>query len=127
MSASRNHPSKAVSVDISDLHKSYGAEEVLKGVTLEVKPGEIFVLMGASGSGKSVLLKHIIGLEHADRGRIQVDGRDAGDPETRAAVSMGMVFQAGALFNSMTVFDNLALFPREHRIHSENEIRRRVA
>lgn len=125
MSPSRQS-TQAVSVEINDLHKRFGDEEVLKGVSLKVEPGEIFVLMGASGSGKSVLLKHIIGLEHAHSGSVRIAGHDAADPETRNRISIGMVFQAGALFNSMTVFDNLALFPREHRIHPEEEIRRRV-
>ena len=116
----------AVGIEVRDLHKSYGSQEVLKGVSLEVKPGEIFALMGPSGSGKSVLLKHLIGLERADRGEVLIGDRDASDPRTHQAIKTAMVFQAGALFNSMTVFDNLALYLREHRLCGEAEIRDRV-
>jgi len=126
MTISRNRSAEAVDVRVEDLHKSFGSQKVLKGVSLEVKPGEIFVLMGSSGSGKSVLLKHIVGLEQADRGTVTIGGHNAADPATRDAISTAMVFQAGALFNSMTVFDNLALFLREHRLCSPSEIRQRV-
>lgn len=117
---------KAASIEVRDLHKSFGTQKVLRGVTLEVQPGQIFALMGPSGSGKSVLLKHIIGLERADQGQVLIGGRDAGDPETHRQIHTAMVFQAGALFNSMTVFDNLALYLREHRLCSTKEIRERV-
>jgi phospholipid/cholesterol/gamma-HCH transport system ATP-binding protein len=116
----------AVGVSVEDLSKSFGTFEVLKHVTFDVKPGEIFVLMGPSGSGKSVLLKHIVGLELPSSGRVTVDGRDAAAETTRAEVRMALVFQAGALFNSMTVYDNLALYPREHRIANEAGIRDKV-
>ncbi len=125
--ASLDHPSTpGVSVDVVDLRKSYGDQEVLKGVSLKLAPGEIFVLMGTSGSGKSVLLKHVIGLEHADGGTVEIDGRDAGNPATHRDIGTAMVFQAGALFNSFSVFENLALYPREHRIGTEAQIREKV-
>jgi phospholipid/cholesterol/gamma-HCH transport system ATP-binding protein len=126
MSSAPQETSGAVAIEVRDLHKRFGAQEVLKGVSLEVKPGEIFALMGPSGSGKSVLLKHIIGLEKADRGTVTIGGLDASDPATHRQIHTAMVFQAGALFNSMTVFDNLALYLREHRLANEKEIRRRV-
>lgn len=117
---------KAVGVTIEDLSKKFGTFEVLKNVTFAVKAGEIFVLMGPSGSGKSVLLKHIVGLELPTSGRVTVDGRDASAEDTREHVRMALVFQAGALFNSMSVYDNLALYPREHHAAKEAGIREKV-
>ncbi len=116
----------AVDVSIEGLSKSFGDLVVLREVTFSVEPGEIFVLMGPSGSGKSVLLKHIVGLETPTAGRVLVDGRDATDAVTREHVRMALVFQAGALFNSLSVYDNLALYPREHRLASEEGIREKV-
>lgn len=116
----------AVSVSVENLSKSFGKLEVLKGVTFKVEPGEIFVLMGPSGSGKSVLLKHIVGLEQPTGGKVLVDNLDASHEETREKIRMALVFQAGALFNSMNVYDNLALYPREHRIANEAGIRDKV-
>ena len=116
----------AVSVTIDHLSKKFGTFEVLKEISFSVTPGEIFVLMGPSGSGKSVLLKHIVGLELPTSGRVTVDGRDAASEKTREEVRMALVFQAGALFNSMSVYDNLALYPREHRIANEAGIRDKV-
>lgn len=118
--------SAAVGITVEHLSKSFGSFEVLKDVSFDVQPGEIFVLMGPSGSGKSVLLKHIVGLELPTSGRVTVDGRDAAAEETREQVRMALVFQAGALFNSMTVYDNLALYPREHRAGNEAAIRDKV-
>ena len=116
----------AVGVKVENLSKSFGKFEVLKGVSLDVKPGEIFVLMGPSGSGKSVLLKHVVGLELPTAGRVTIDGLDAADETTREKVRMALVFQAGALFNSLSVYDNLALYPREHRLAKEAGIREKV-
>lgn len=116
----------AVAVTIEGLSKSFGKAEVLKNVSFNVEPGEIFVLMGPSGSGKSVLLKHVVGLERPTSGRVTVDGLDATSEKTREQVRMALVFQAGALFNSMTVYDNLALYPREHRLENEAGIREKV-
>jgi phospholipid/cholesterol/gamma-HCH transport system ATP-binding protein len=116
----------AVGVKVENLSKSFGSLQVLKGVSFEVEPGEIFVLMGPSGSGKSVLLKHIVGLELPTAGHVSVDGKDAASETTREQVRMALVFQAGALFNSMTVYDNLALYLREHRIANEAGIKEKV-
>lgn len=115
-----------VSVEVRELDKAFGKQTVLKAVSLEVAPGEIFVLMGPSGSGKSVLLRHLVGLEKADAGSVSIAGRDAAMEETRQDIRLAMVFQAGALFNSMTVYDNLALFLREHRLYGEREIGEKV-
>jgi phospholipid/cholesterol/gamma-HCH transport system ATP-binding protein len=116
----------AVGVSVEHLTKDFGALHVLKDVSFSVAPGEIFVLMGPSGSGKSVLLKHVVGLELPTSGRVTIDGRDAASETTREQVRMALVFQAGALFNSMTVYDNLALYPREHQVGSESTIREKV-
>src|SRR5262245_43537440 len=116
----------AVAVEVADLSKSFGTFEVLKHVSFTVNQGEIFVLLGTSCSGKSVLLKHVVGLELPTSGRVTVDGHDAASEETREKVRMALVFQAGALFNSMTVYDNLALYPREHRVADEKGIRDKV-
>ncbi|HUR56783.1 MAG TPA: ATP-binding cassette domain-containing protein [Opitutaceae bacterium] len=118
--------SPAVGVTVEHLSKQFGSFEVLRDVSFAVKAGEIFVLMGPSGSGKSVLLKHIVGLELPTSGKVTVDGLDAASPETREKIRMALVFQAGALFNSLSVYDNLALYPREHRVANEAGIREKV-
>jgi phospholipid/cholesterol/gamma-HCH transport system ATP-binding protein len=116
----------AVGVQVKGMSKSYDGAEVLKNITFDVNPGEIFVLMGPSGSGKSVLLRHIAGLEPPSSGTITVDGKDPCLEATRDAVRIALVFQAGALFNSLSVYDNLALYPREHRSGDEKAIKERV-
>ncbi|HSH09880.1 MAG TPA: ATP-binding cassette domain-containing protein [Oceanipulchritudo sp.] len=115
-----------VPVRIENLSKSFGPQVVLNGVSLEVKPGQIFVLMGPSGSGKSVLLRQVIGLESPDSGQVLIGDQPAHIPETHDTYRTALVFQAGALFNSMTVYDNLALHPREHRLYNESVIREKV-
>jgi phospholipid/cholesterol/gamma-HCH transport system ATP-binding protein len=117
---------KTFGVTVSHLTKQFGRTTVLHDINLAVKPGEIFGIMGPSGSGKSVLLKHIAGLELATSGEVRIGEHDAGDPATRDKVHLALVFQAGALFNSLTVYDNLALYPREHRQARESGIRERV-
>jgi phospholipid/cholesterol/gamma-HCH transport system ATP-binding protein len=116
----------AVGVAVDHLCKSFGELEVLKDVTFEVKPGEIFVLMGPSGTGKSVLLRHVVGLEAPTSGKVTINGLDALSEETREKVRIGLVFQSGALFNSLSVYNNLALYLREHRLGTEKEIQERV-
>jgi phospholipid/cholesterol/gamma-HCH transport system ATP-binding protein len=117
---------KTFGVTVTDLTKAYGRTTVLHNISLEVKPGEIFVIMGPSGSGKSVLLKQISGLERPTSGEVKIGEFSASDPATREQVRLALVFQAGALFNSLTVYDNLALYPREHRQGNEAKIRERV-
>ncbi len=117
---------KTVGVTVSRLTKKFGSSTVLQDISFEVKPGETFVLMGPSGSGKSVLLKHIAGLEQATSGEVRLGQFDAADPATRAKIRLALVFQAGALFNSLSVYDNLALYLREHRLYNETGIRERV-
>ena len=118
--------SPAVGVEVADLCKSFGRFEVLKRVSFSVAAGEIFVLMGPSGSGKSVLLKHVVGLELPTSGRVTVDNLDAAAETTRQKIRMALVFQAGALFNSLSVYDNLALYLREHQLANEAGIREKV-
>lgn len=107
-----------VSIHLDDIHKQIGAQHVLRGVTLEIFAGETIVLIGASGSGKSVILKHITGLMRPDRGRILIEGQNiAGLHESDLADirrKIGVLFQNGALFDSMTVGQNVA-FPLRER------------
>jgi phospholipid/cholesterol/gamma-HCH transport system ATP-binding protein len=117
---------KTFGVTVTHVHKQFGSTPVLKDINLEVKPGEIFCIMGPSGSGKTVLLKHIAGLEIPTSGEVRIGDFDAADPETRNKVHLALVFQAGALFNSLSVYDNLALYPREHRECNEAGIQERV-
>lgn len=117
---------EAVGVSVQGLEKRLGGRVVLQDIHFEVQPGEVFVVMGPSGSGKSVLLKNIIGLEAPSAGRVLINGQDASDPRTHQKIHTALVFQSGALFQSMSVYDNLALYPREHRLFSEGQIRDKV-
>ena len=113
-------------VSVRGLRKRYGDHEVLPGLDIDIAAGEVFVIMGPSGSGKSVFLRHLIGLEQPDDGEIRVGdapvGTDAGGSYRRA-----MVFQTGGLLNSLTVAENIGLYLAEHRLHPAAEIARRVA
>lgn len=113
-----------VCVAINGLCRSFGDQEVLRDVNLTVHPGEIFVIMGPSGSGKSVLLKHVIGLEAPDAGEVRIDGKPAIAEGVRDHCRMAMVFQGGALFNSLTLAENLGLYLREHQLKPEPDIER---
>lgn len=115
----------AASVQVRDVHKSYGDHHVLKGVSLEINPGEIFAIMGPSGSGKSVLLRQIAGLESPDSGEIIIDDH-APDLGSIEKTRVGMVFQSGALLSSLNVEDNVGLFLTEHRLKPPEEIRETV-
>jgi phospholipid/cholesterol/gamma-HCH transport system ATP-binding protein len=116
-----------VSLQVRGIRKSFGDQEVLKGVDLDVKPGEIFVIMGPSGSGKSVLLKHLIGLETPDAGEILINGESIEGTDVAAKYRMALVFQSGALLNSLTVGENVGLYLTEHRLKSPEEIEKIVA
>jgi phospholipid/cholesterol/gamma-HCH transport system ATP-binding protein len=118
-------------IDIDDVWKSFDGRPVLKGVTAHIDKGTTFVVLGGSGSGKTVLMKHVIGLFKPDRGRVEVAGIElaklAGRELTEARRMFGMVFQGSALFDSMTVFDNVAFPLRERkRGMKADEVRRRV-
>ncbi len=117
-------------ISVRDLYKSFGDHHVLCGVNLDVEEGTTCVILGGSGSGKTVLMKHIIGLLKPDRGQVFVDGEDVvplNDLELeRVRRKFGMVFQGAALFDSMTVGENVAFPLREHSKLSESEMRKRV-
>src|SRR5438309_8923260 len=117
-------------IDVRDLYKSFGGNQVLKGIDLQMMPGTTTVVLGGSGSGKTVLMKHIMGLFKPDKGRVVVDGEDVshmGRQELSVfRQRMGMVFQSSALFDSMTVGDNVAFPLREHSELSEEEIMQKV-
>jgi phospholipid/cholesterol/gamma-HCH transport system ATP-binding protein len=117
-------------IKVEDLHKSFNGVAVLKGVSLEVEKGELLALIGRSGYGKSVLLKHVAGLLQPDQGRVLVDNQDMcrlrGKELIRVRNRLGFLFQSGALFDSMTVLDNVAFPLREKTKLSEREIREKV-
>jgi phospholipid/cholesterol/gamma-HCH transport system ATP-binding protein len=118
-------------IEVVDLWKSFGENQVLKGINCTVEKGTTFVVLGGSGSGKTVLMKHVIGLLHPDRGHVTVNGIDmsaiTGQELTQARQLFGMVFQGAALFDSMTVFENVA-FPlvEKRRQMTADEVRARV-
>ncbi|HET6412033.1 MAG TPA: ABC transporter ATP-binding protein [Anaeromyxobacter sp.] len=119
-------------IEVKDLWKSFGDNQVLKGVSLSIAERETFVVLGSSGSGKTVLMKHVIGLLKPDSGTVLVDGVEmsalSGKELTEARQRFGMVFQGAALFDSMTVLENVAFPLRERRGRRmpAGEIRRRV-
>jgi len=118
-------------ISVRDLYRSFGEHEVLSGLNLDIEAGTTSVILGGSGSGKTVLIKHMIGLLKPDRGEVLVEGEDIvplGDRELeRVRRKFGMVFQGSALFDSMSVYENVAFPLREHTDLSEREIRERVA
>jgi len=96
-------------IELQGVHKAFGENRVLRGVDLRVATGESLVVIGGSGTGKSVLLKCILGLERPDAGRILLDGEDVGRAEREAFLArFGMLFQGGALFDSLPVWQNVA-------------------
>src|SRR4051812_20870208 len=99
-------------IEVRDLTKSFGPHKVLDGVNLRIESGETAVIIGRSGGGKSVLLKHIIGLLPADAGEVWVAGQKLNDMTERQLIAVrhrfGMVFQGAALFDSLTVAENVA-------------------
>ena len=105
-------------ISLRGLHKAFGEKRVLQGVDLDVPEGSSTVIMGGSGMGKSVLLKHVIGLLRPDEGQVLIDGEDIGALSESGLDTLrrqfGMSFQEGALFDSMTVFDNIAFPLRRH-------------
>jgi phospholipid/cholesterol/gamma-HCH transport system ATP-binding protein len=118
-------------IKLVDVHKAFGAQPVLRGVTLEIPKGKLTTIIGRSGEGKSVLLKHMIGLLRPDRGQVWVDGVEISRLRGRALNEVrkrfAMLFQGAALFDSLTVFDNVA-FPLREKLHlPEQEVRRRVS
>jgi len=122
--------SQDVAIRIRGLCKSFGSQQVLRGVDLDVQHGQVTVVIGLSGAGKSVLLKLILGLLRPDAGSVEIDGRDiltlGPGSMRRLRRHFGMVFQHGALFDSMTLFENVAFPLREHEKLPEAELQRRV-
>src|SRR6266700_457140 len=119
-------PQQSVSSHVRGLRKSYEGLPVLKGIDFEVQRGEIFVIMGPSGKGTSVLVKHIIGLETPDEGDILIEGESIQSPGVMDKYRLAMVFQSGALLNSQPVGENVGLYLSEHRLKKPDEIDRIV-
>jgi phospholipid/cholesterol/gamma-HCH transport system ATP-binding protein len=105
-------------IELKDIHKSFEENDVLKGISIKIEKGEILVLIGMSGYGKSVILKHVVGLLNPDRGEVFVDGHQVnrlkGSALSDLRSRIGFLFQGGALFESMTVFENVA-FPLKEK------------
>jgi len=120
----------AAFISIRGLYRSFGPKHVLRGVDLEVMAGETIVVLGGSGEGKSVLLRHINGLERPDAGEVWVEGQNLNllSEEELAPIrtKVAMVFQQGALFDSLTVYDNVAYPLRKHGWKDERQIGDRV-
>jgi len=112
-------------IKVSKIKKSFNGFSVLNALDLEVMPGETVVILGRSGTGKSVLLKHIIGISKPDEGLIEIDGipisQLVGSALYKAILRMGMLFQDAALFDSMSVEENVAFFLKEHGEPRENK------
>ncbi|WP_305042621.1 ABC transporter ATP-binding protein [Geoalkalibacter sp.] len=117
-------------IELKDVHKAFGAQKVLRGVHLQVREGTTLVIVGASGQGKSVILKHMLGLVKPEQGEVLVFGRDLTRIRAREVKEIrthfGVLFQNAALFDSMTVFDNVALPLRERTKVGEERIRASV-
>jgi len=117
-------------ITIENLYKQFGANQVLKGVNLEVEEGETIVIIGRSGCGKSILLKHIIGILDPDQGRVIVDGTDLAtlQPQemSQFRLKFGMLFQGAALFDSLNVAENVGFSLIEHSSMAEDEIQKKV-
>ena len=122
--AENNH---GVNLQVRGLRKSFNSQEVLKGIDFDVKAGEIFVIMGPSGSGKSVLLRHLIGLEPPDAGDILINGEPIESTQVVDKYRLAMVFQSGALLNSLTVGENVGIYLYEHRLKKPEEIEKIVS
>ena len=117
-------------IEVVDLQKSFNEHKILRGVNLKIEDGQVLALIGGSGKGKSVLLKHIIGLTKPDKGKVLVDNQDIsklrGKALKRLKERFGVVFQGGALFDSFTVFENVAFPLREKTRMKALEIRETV-
>ncbi len=117
-------------IEIINVYKSFGNRPVLDGVSLTIRDGETMVIIGRSGVGKSVLLKHIVGLIYPDQGQVIVDGQEVSNLHGKDLISfrlkIGMLFQGAALFDSMTVGENVAFTLYEHTHMSDQEIKVRV-
>ncbi len=117
-------------VELEGIYKAFGDAPVLEGVDLEVPSGKVLTILGGSGSGKSVMLKHMIGLLRPDRGRVRVEGHDVTGFSERewfdVRKRIGYVFQGAALFDSLSVYENVAYPLREHLDFCEGQVAERV-
>ncbi|MDR7415417.1 MAG: ABC transporter ATP-binding protein [Armatimonadota bacterium] len=117
-------------IEVVDLHKSFGTQAVLRGISLVVEPGESVAILGPSGAGKSVLLKHMVGLLQPDLGEVRIDGHPVhtlrGPQLGALRMQMGMVFQGSALLDSLTVGENVAFPLRRHRRMDEGTLQEKV-
>jgi len=122
----RRRQTRDVFIEFQNLYKSYGPKAVLRGASLEIFRGEVMVILGGSGSGKSVTLRHMLGLERPDSGRVLIDGEDITDLTEEELYPVrkkfGMLFQSGGLFDSMNVFENVAFPLREHTAVEGDEL-----
>ena len=122
---------RGVGIAIRGLRKSFNGTAVLNGIDLEIEPGEIMVIVGGSGEGKSVLLRHIAGLETPEAGSIRLDDMALEEylrlPPEKKPFRLSMVFQNAALLNSLSVGENVSLRLKEHRTHSRADIRQIVS
>lgn len=118
-------------IDVTDLKKSFGAHRVLDGVTFSIEKGESVVIIGASGGGKSILLKHLIGLLQPDEGDVRIEGESIAHKNERQLMEVrrkfGMLFQSAALFDSMTVEENVGFVLGREKKMTAAQIKERVA
>lgn len=118
-------------IEVRELKKSFGPQPTLDGVSFGIEKGDSLVIIGRSGCGKSVLLKHVIGLLHPDSGRVVIDGEDITQMNERELIRVrsrfGMVFQGAALFDSMSVAENVSFALRRQQKFTEKEIAQKVA
>lgn len=117
-------------IELKNVHKRLGGRDILKDLTLTIPKGVNFVLMGPSGTGKSVTMKHVIGIFKPDQGTVHVDGQDVPSMDRKQLMAlrkrMGYLFQNGALINWLTVGDNVALPLKEHSRLAKSEVEDRV-
>ena len=117
-------------IELKDVYKTLGRRPVLQGLSFHVEPGETFILVGPSGTGKSVTLSHIIGLMNPDSGTVTVDGMEVSSLSRKELenlrLKLGMLFQGGALLNWLNIYDNVALPLRERTRMTEEQISAKV-
>jgi phospholipid/cholesterol/gamma-HCH transport system ATP-binding protein len=123
-------PSELSAIETRGLHKSFGFNHILRGINLQIPEGALAVVLGPSGTGKSVLIRHVIGLMKPDEGTVLVHGRSLSDMSRSEVLALrrdvGIMFQDGALFSSMDVFDNVAFPLRQHTDLGERDVRELV-
>ena len=125
-----NHSAVEPKISVAGIFKAFGAKQVLRGIDLDIMPGESLVVVGGSGAGKTVFVKHLIGLLQPDEGQVMVGGVNLALASSAEVLELrkrfGMSFQEGALFDSMTVFDNIAFPIRRHTGRTPAEVSERV-